>query len=306
MPARSAREPEHGAAGPLGSAGFWVFLALLITGFLRSLLHLAVAALGSDLNSYILLVPAVSAYFFITERDRLAPAFTRSIGIAAVPFAFAVTALAFATIPGGRFHALSENDQLSLLMFSFVGLLWSGGYFFLGSSWMRQAAFPMFFLIFLVPLPDPAVAWIENGLRLGSAEAANMLFALTGTPAVRSNTVFQLPNITIEVAQECSGVRSTWVLLITAIIAAKMFLTKARSRLALIAAVIPLGIARNGFRILVIGLLCVHVDPNMINSIIHRQGGPLFFAMSLVPLLLGLWLLKRRETMGSARGAHST
>ena len=59
--------------------------------------------------------------------------------------------------------------------------------------------------------------------------------------------------------------------------------------------VIPLGILRNGFRILVIGLLCVHVGPQMIDSTIHHQGGPFFFALSLVPLLLLLWWLRRQE-----------
>ena len=59
--------------------------------------------------------------------------------------------------------------------------------------------------------------------------------------------------------------------------------------------VIPLGILRNGFRVFVIGQLCVHIGPYMINSRIHHQGGPLFFALSLVPLFLLLLWLRRRE-----------
>jgi len=62
-----------------------------------------------------------------------------------------------------------------------------------------------------------------------------------------------------------------------------------------VAFVIPLGIVRNAFRILVIGLLCVHVGPHMIDSLIHRRGGPFFFVLSLVPLFLLLWWLRRRE-----------
>jgi len=52
---------------------------------------------------------------------------------------------------------------------------------------------------------------------------------------------------------------------------------------------------RNGFRILVIGLLCVHVGPHMIDSVIHRRGGPLFFVLSLGPLFLFLVWLRRQE-----------
>ena len=59
--------------------------------------------------------------------------------------------------------------------------------------------------------------------------------------------------------------------------------------------VIPLGIVRDAFRILVIGLLCVHIGPYMVDSVIHRRGGPFFFVLSLVPLFLFLQWLRRRD-----------
>jgi exosortase/archaeosortase family protein len=85
------------------------------------------------------------------------------------------------------------------------------------------------------------------------------------------------------------------VLFMTSILAANLFLKTPWRRFALVAFVIPLGILRNGFRILVIGLLCVNVGPQMIHSIIHRRGGPVFFVLSLVPLLLMLWWLRRGD-----------
>ena len=126
-----------------------------------------------------------------------------------------------------------------------------------------------------------------------SAEMANLLFHLSGMPFFRVGPVFQLPNITIQVAQECSGIRSSLVLFMTSILAANLFLKTPWRRVALIAIVIPLAILRNGFRILVIGLLCVHLGPQMIHSLIHRRGGPLFFVLSLIPFLFLLWLLRR-------------
>jgi len=39
----------------------------------------------------------------------------------------------------------------------------------------------------------------------------------------------------------------------------------------------------------------VHIGPHMINSVIHRRGGPFFFALSLLPLFAMLWLLRRQE-----------
>jgi len=59
--------------------------------------------------------------------------------------------------------------------------------------------------------------------------------------------------------------------------------------------VIPLALLRNGFRIFVIAELCVRMGPQMIDSPIHRRGGPVFFVLSLVPLFLLLLYLSKRE-----------
>jgi exosortase len=130
---------------------------------------------------------------------------------------------------------------------------------------------------------------------LASAEAAALFFSIAGTPMVREGTVFELPGIAIQVARECSGIHSSWVLFITGLLASHLFLRTRWRKIVLVAFVIPLGILRNGFRIFVIGMLCVHIGPYMIGSMIHRQGGPFFFALSLVPLFLLLLWLRRRE-----------
>jgi exosortase/archaeosortase family protein len=85
------------------------------------------------------------------------------------------------------------------------------------------------------------------------------------------------------------------VLFITSLVASHLFLKSPWRRIILVAFVIPLGIVRNAFRILVIGLLCVHIGPHMIDSMIHHQGGPVFFVLSLVPLTLFMAWLRRPE-----------
>ncbi len=69
-------------------------------------------------------------------------------------------------------------------------------------------------------------------------------------------------------------------------------------------AVIPLAVLRNGFRVFTIGELCVHIGPQMIDSPIHHQGGPLFFILSLVPFLLLLYLLIRSERRVWAKNSN--
>jgi exosortase/archaeosortase family protein len=111
---------------------------------------------------------------------------------------------------------------------------------------------------------------------------------------LRAGTLLTLPGITLHVAQECSGIRSSWVLLMTSVLTSHLFLHNPWRRVVLVAFVIPLALLRNGFRILVIGLLCVHISPRMIDSFIHQRGGPIFFALSLVPLF-GLMVWLRRQ-----------
>src|SRR5262249_8481926 len=159
---------------------------------------------------------------------------------------------------------------------SFVCLLGAGGFAFLGRDWMAAAAFPFAFLIFIVPLPSTIVDALETASKLASTEAADLFFNLTGTPVLRDGTVFQLPNITIQVGQECSGIRSSLVLVITSLVAANLFLKSPWRRAALVAFVIPLGILRNGFRVWAIATLCIQYGPQMIHSVVHRRGGPFF------------------------------
>ena len=272
-----------------GFASYLVFLTLL---FIQPLTRLMLYAAHSDLHSHILLVPFITGYLLYIQRGRHSAAYRSSIAGTVAVGGIGIAALA-AWI--GWRGSLSLNDGLALMTLAFVSFVAAGGFGFLGSKWMAAAAFPVAFLIFMVPLPDAVVNGLEKASMLASAEAAALFFGVAGTPLVRYGTVFELPGIVLRVAQECSGIRSSLVLFITSLLASHLFLKTRWRRITLVAFVIPLGILRNGFRILVIGLLCVHVGPYMINSDIHRRGGPLFFALSLVPLCLLLWWLRRQE-----------
>jgi exosortase C (VPDSG-CTERM-specific) len=268
---------------------------LLVVAFAQPLLTLIKYAAGSQLYSYILLVPFVSAYLLYLRRDQLPKNYDIDLPLTIVSLAGGLVLLLFSywlhSVEGGQ----DDNGSLVLLISSFLCCLAAGGFFFLGRSWMRAAAFPLTYLIFMVPMPDAMANALETASKYASAEVANLLFHLSGIPFLRAGLVFQLPNITIEVAQACSGIRSSWVLLMTSILGANLFLKTPWRRFALVVFVIPLAILRNGFRILVIGLLCVNLGPQMLNSLIHRRGGPLFFVLSLIPFFLVLWLLRKGD-----------
>jgi len=291
-PSRGQHLRDLRQRGPLG---FLIFGVFLIAAYIKPLLALASHVAHSELHSHILLIPFVSVYLISIRRHALPRDYTFSVGWAMIPLIAGAISLAAAWTPGVFGRPLSPNDYLTLMTLSFVCFVAAGGFFFLGRKWMAAAAFPFGFLIFMVPMPDRIADFLETASKLASADAASMFFNISGTPVLRDGAFFHLPNITIEVAQECSGIRSSLVLFITSLLAANLFLKTPWRRIVLVAAVIPLGILRNGLRIVFIGLLCVHFGPDMINSIFHKRGGPPFFVLSLIPLFLLLWWLRRGE-----------
>ena len=172
---------------------------------------------------------------------------------------------------------------------AFVSFVAAGGFLFLGSRWMAAAAFPLAFLIFMVPLPDAAVDWLERASALASAEAAALYFAIAGTTLVRHGTVFELPGIVLEVAQECSGIRSSSGAVhhqpagLPPLSEEPPWRQRHSSPAAF---VIPLRIPRNMFRGGCDGNgCCVHVgSAHDRQRPFTTQRRPFFFALSLVPL----------------------
>ena len=275
------------------------FVFLLLVAFCQPLLALANYAAHSELHSYIILVPIVSAYLLYLRRDQLPKRHVADVPLGTVLLVAGLGIFLLTEWFNLAGRAPADNRALVLLTLSFLCCLVAGVFFFLGRDWVRAAAFPLAYLIFMVPMPDVMADALETASKYASAEVANVLFQVSGTPFLRAGLIFQLPNITVEVAQACSGIRSSWVLFMTSILAANLFLKRPWRRFALVACVIPLAILRNGFRILVIGLLCVHMGPQMIHSEIHRRGGPLFFLLSLIPFLLVLWLLRKGDARHS-------
>lgn len=282
-----------------------LFAGLLCLAFAKPLIGLARLSLGSALYSHVPLIPIISAYLVWLKRKDPLPAPSGSPALAVIPLAIGLVALHALLLGGASSAAGRSHDSLALGVFSFVCLLWAGALFLLGVGFLRPFAFPVAFLIFIVPMSSFLEHAVEVFFQYTSAEAAALLFWLSGSTVFRDGLVFHLPGMVIQVGEECSGIRSSLVLFITSLLAGHMLLQSPWRRAALTLFVIPLGILRNGFRVFTIGMLCVHVSPSMINSPLHRRGGPLFFLLSLIPFFLVLlWLrrLERRRTPAAGNG----
>jgi len=287
---------NRGPDGRSSRLNFFV-LAIIVLGlcFGIPLYDLMRFAVQSELYSYILLIPFVSLYLIWLKKHDLPPDSKPARKLAALFFVIGLMVIGVYWLIRHSGFEMAGEGGLTLSIFSFLSFFWGICCLFLGRETLRAIAFPVGLLVFMVPMPVILEQWIETVLQHGSALMAAGFFKLSGATFLRDDLVFFLPGISLEVAPECSGIHSSLVLFITSLLAGYLFLRSPWNRTILALAVIPLALLRNGFRVFTIGELCVHVGPEMINSPIHRHGGPLFFVLSLIPFFLLLIALKKSE-----------
>jgi exosortase C (VPDSG-CTERM-specific) len=287
------QQPENLVANGLNNLRrFYFATLLLLAAFSLPLYQLVRFAFDSTLFSHVCLIPFISLSLVWMKRRTLPPHSAPIRILALLPMAVAALLLVL------RFsQEMPLEDGLAYTTLAFVLMFMGLCLGFLGLKTVRSIAFPLGFLIFMVPFPIALTDWIEALLQAHSASAASLFFNLSGATYFRHELYFELPGIKLLIARECSGIHSTLGLFITSLLAGHLFLSSTWKRAVLTLVVYPIAILRNGLRVFVIGELCVRYGAHMIDSFIHQQGGPIFFTISLIPFFLILWLLtKGRNT----------
>ena len=246
----------------------------------------------SEYYSHIALIPLVSIYLIYIKRKEI---------FAKVNYLFAVgipvLLLGIALFLGGILWGapLDKNNYASLIVFS-IFIFINGAFILLyGMQAYKAALFPLLFLIFTVPIPTALMDNIIYFLQVGSTEFTNLLFLASGVPFVRDGFVFHLPNVSVEVAKQCSGIRSSMAIFIVAILAGYMFLKSYWKIIFLVICAVLIAMFKNGIRILTLSLLGNYVDPRILASSLHREGGTPFFIVALLLLAPILFFLRRSE-----------
>jgi exosortase len=272
---------------------FLFFNIITIIIFYAPMRDLIVLSLRNEYYSHIILIPLISGYFMYLRRKII----FSDINYSYTPGSILIIIGSILYLTGKtQGIELDQNDYLSLMTFSNL-IFWMGGFvLFFGIRAFRIGAFPLLFLIFLVPIPSLIMEKIIILLQIGSAEATYVFFKLTGISFLREGFVFHLPGFSVEVAKECSGIRSSIALFIMGLILSNLFLQTGWRRIILILSIFPLAIIKNGIRIVTLSLLALYIDESFItNSKLHREGGIIFFLIALTLLVPILWLLRKSE-----------
>lgn len=170
-----------------------------------------------------------------------------------------------------------------------------------GVQGLRRMAFPLFFLVFLVPLPGFVLDSVTAPLKsMVSASVEALLLAL-GYPVVREGVVLSVGAHQMLVADACSGLNSIYSLLAMGLLYTHVTGRPGAARTALVAlGIVPIAVAANIVRVLALVLITYHLGDEAGQGFLHGFAGMLVFVAALA-MLIGYDALLRRMADGEPR-----
>jgi exosortase len=271
---------------------FFLFWSLSLLWFHQDLGELLALSWNDNRYTHIALIPFITAALIYLKRKKVFRHIPRARWMGLPLLALGGT-LWFVT--RGWPGYLDHDFELGLAATAII-ITWVAAFIlFYGTRTARAALFPLSLLVLAIPIPTGIVQVVEVNLQMGSAETAAMLYRLLAVPVFREGTIFSLPGVTIQVARECSGIRSSTSLLITALVLSHLFLRSHWRRALCVGLSVPIAIFKNAVRIVILSCLGAYVSPDYLTGPLHHEGGPLFSILSLAILSSALWTLRRNE-----------
>ena len=273
-------------------ASFVAFILISSLAFYKTLSALVRYSLHDESSSHIILIPLVVFFLLYLERQSVFSIIRTSIGSGV---SLALGGMILYWLAGRDPFPREGNWPLFLETFSVI-LVWVGGFLLCyGFAAFRAAAFPLLFLLLMVPFPDVVLDRAIYALQEGSTDIAYFIFQAVGTPVIRHGFQLTVPGVTIEVAKECSSIRSSIALFITCLLAGHLYLRTGWKMLLLVLLSFPLALLKNGIRIATLTLLSIYVDPSFLRGKLHHEGGFVFFFLSLLLLWPVFWALEKSD-----------
>jgi exosortase len=247
--------------------------------------------------SHIFLVPLISVFLILQKREQIFfPAQGSKVLGLCISLASLFVLFWLKISHRGNAGALTETALLIVTLFN--GLF----VYFYGLQRFRKALFPLLFLYLTVPIPESLVQAAVSILQRSSAEGVALLLRLSGTPFQREGFTFIMPRIGIEIASQCSGIRSSVALFISCLLAGHLLLKTPTRKLALMLIAVPMAMFKNTIRIVTLSLLAIHMDIGYIaGGDLHRRGGIVFFVTTLMLMFPIIWCLRWSERSLAAK-----
>jgi len=228
-------------------------------------------------NSYYshgFLVPLISAFFLWRRRDAFARHNRESNALGLV--ALAISLVAFLIAQVWQAYHLSALALIVLL----VGL----ALYFLGERAARRIAFPLAFLLFMIPIPF--INRLSPALESFTATASTGAVGLLGIPAANLGSQIELQNSSFVVGAACSGLNSIVALATLVVIFIYLLEGSHRAKLVLLGMAIPIAIVANIFRVSALLVIAHLFGAEAGMKYFHDYSSPVLFLLAFLLLIV--------------------
>ena len=233
------------------------------------------------------LVPLFSAWLIWERRAELQPFTSRGTMLPGIILVLIGVAMLVVGKAGGEYFTMRSS-----LVFV------TGGLFRIvfGGEGFRLCLFPLAFLFFMVPIPYILYDAIAFPLKMVASWFGEQSLTLVGVPVFREGNMIFLPNLELEVADACSGIRSLMSLLALAAATAHLARLGYWKGSVLFLSAVPISIVTNSLRIFVTGTVSYKFGRKAPEGFFHEfSGWVLFVTGSVLVFLFGLLLLNLRR-----------
>lgn len=236
-------------------------------------------------NSHGVLVPFISLYFMYEKRNILknAPVSASFVGWCVLLVSLLLYVVAFA-------GAVTFVTRLML-----VSSLWGIVLFNYGWRVFNLLLFPLFFLLFLIPVPLSIIQGVSLPLQLFATNIATGVISLFSIPVYQEGNMLYFANsIQLEVAQACSGLRSIISLFMLSLV---FVYISGKGQVAMktimLLSALPVAILVNIIRVSGTGILAHYYGTVVAQGFLHELSGIAVFILGLFLLFIEFVLLKK-------------
>jgi exosortase B len=155
-----------------------------------------------------------------------------------------------------------------------------------GPRLVRRFAFPLLFLVFLIPLPGFILDTITTPLKNVVSVLVEQLLQAAGYPVERAGVVLSVGPYEMLVADACSGLNSLYSLFALGLLYVHLTGPSSRARWAvMLLAIFPIAVIANIFRVMTLVLVTYHFGPEVAQGWVHDMAGMAVFVVAFAMIL---------------------